>query len=113
MINKLNGFSIPSNMNPALEQIKERKITGEQPASIKVEGTQPTAKVEFEKPSETFPSQERKDSKIPTPQGYSAMQENLVEEDRVEEISKGKWGSVLDRKAGGNYSVDITTVSNN
>jgi hypothetical protein len=112
MSNKLILFTIPSNMSSIVEQIKEIKPTGEQPVSSSIEGSQPVQKVEVEKTSETLPKEQKTVSQDPTPQTYSAMQEDFVEDKGgIGAISKSEWRSELDIKSGRNYSVDITTIS--
>lgn len=105
-------------MNPKIEQIKQEGVTGEQPVFPQVESEAQintnTQRVEIEKTSETSPVQEREPSQGTSPQNFSAMQENFVEDKGgIGAIAKSEWGSELDNKSGGTYSIDITKVSTN
>ena len=118
MSNKFNGFTVPSNMNPPVEQRNTERLIAEQSALNAeglegLEGEVNPQKVEIE-PTETVPESKQATTQGPTPQSYSAMQRDFVEDKGgIGAISKTEWGSELDIKAGCKYSVDITTVSNN
>lgn len=106
-------------MNAKIEQIKQERVTGEQPVFPKSESesniNSNTQRVEMAKKNpQGFSDEESEIPQGPTPQSFSAIQNDFVEDKGgIGAVSKSEWGSELDNKASGTYSVDITTISSN
>jgi len=113
MNNKFNGFTVPSNMNPKVEQINTEIQPVEKPSGNRIEGgISSTQKVEREPVHIPYEDNNENVSQDPTPQSYSAMQGDFVEENGVN-INTNDFGGLLDQKSEGSYSLDIRNLSKN
>jgi hypothetical protein len=113
MNNKFNGFTVPSNMNPKVEQINTETQSVEQPSGNRIEGgLSSSQKVEREPVHIPYNDNNENVSQDPTPQSYSAMQRDFVEDNGVS-TNTNNFGSLLDQKSAGSYSLDIRNISKN
>ena len=114
MSNKFNGFTVPSNMNPKIEQPNRDTQTAEQVSGNNFEvGYSTTKSVEREPIHIPYEDNNTKVSKDPTPQSYSAMQEGFVEDKGQLTVATNDFGGLLNQKSGGSYSLDIRRASSN
>jgi hypothetical protein len=100
-------------MGPKVEQIKTKSESVEQTSRTFVEGGISSSQEVERKPIHT-PNEDNNEyvSQDPTPQSYSAMQRDFVE-DKGLSINTNDFGGLLDQKSEGSYSLDIRNASKN
>ncbi len=113
MSNKFNGFTVPTNMNPKVEQINTKSESVEQTSGNSIEGGGSyTQKVEREPIHVPYEDNNENVSQNPTPQSYSAMQRDFGD-NSVVTTHTNEFGGLLDQKSEGSYSLDIRNISKN
>ena len=100
-------------MKPKVEQINPKNQSVEQTSANSVEDVfSATKRVEGEAFDVSTEDSNDNVSLDPTPQTYSAMQNDFVKDNGVI-INTNEFGGLLDQKSSNSYSLDIRNVSNN